>query len=304
MSKKKTTAKKRAKRASKKAYLKRLKQPVYSSVKPYPGQVTKILDTSTERKRNLMSLYTVVIKSQEFLTGIEDEPRKSVFKHMLDISKKLAKVADAVDDYEVAEQKEIKRMLKQARKNQQIVSEMSSQLEQRAEGVLAQAKSTLDVTVKILKPLWNITLSTYGKGGSSVAKSLQNNVPEEFRSKISPLVDLVENDKNWIDAFKKYRDDQHFGNLDISVLQVSPDGDVVLPEMPHGQPVQIYLDIIYENLYSYVMDFMAAALWSRIAGSALGFKSEGEGHNRIFELAVDTSKLPPLPSETDQSTNP
>jgi hypothetical protein len=108
---------------------------------------------------------------------------------------------------------------------------------------------------------------------------------------------LIENDKEWIEAFKKYRDDQHYGNLDITAIRADQNGNFELPLMPHGQSVRAYLNVVYENLYSFIMDFMAAALWSRIPGDALVFQSNGEGHNRIFKLAVDMSKLPPLSPE-------
>lgn len=289
-------SKKRKNRPKKKSHYQRLN---HAPVQGPRNNVTKILDTTTPRKRGLTNLYQLVVDTQDFIVGVDEEPRKSVFGHMLIIAKKLAKVADAADDYEDIEQREIKRITKQARKTGEIVSEESTKLDQKAEEVLSQGKSTLDVLVKVLKPLWGIDLHTYGKGGDSIVKSLNNNVPEEFKPKIQTLVELVENDKEWINAFKKYRDDQHYGNLGISAIRADSNGNYELPRMPDGGLVQDYIGVLYENLFSFVMDFMASSIHSRMPGEALTFSATGEGRDRVYKLAVDSTKLPPLSSSEE-----
>lgn len=285
------------KRSKKKAHYQRQNHsPIQSS--PF-GQVTKILDTTTERKRGLTNLYQLVVDTQKVIVGIEDEAREAIFGHMLTITKKLAKVADAVDEYEKVEKQEIKRIATQARQTRETVAEDSSKLDQKAEEVLSQAKSTLDVLVKVLKPLWNIDLHTYGKGGEAIVKALQNNVPEASKDDVKHLIRMVEDDKNWINSFKKYRDDQHYGNLGISVIRADKDGNYELPRMPDGGLVHEYLDVLYENLFSFVMDFMATAIHSRMPGEALTFSATGEGRERTYRLVVDTSKLAPLESTPD-----
>ena len=272
---------------------------------PVQGQrsgVTKILDTTTTRKQGLTNLYMLVVETQKVIVGLDDESRKSVFGHMLVITKKLAKVADAADDYDKTERREIKRLTKQAKNIGEVVTEESTRLEQKAEEVLSQGKSTLDVMVKVLLPLWNINLNTYGKGGDSIVKSLQNNVPDEFKPKIQNLIELIENDKEWINAFKKYRDDQHYGNLGISVIQADKSGNYELPKMPDGSLVKDYINVLYENLFSFVMDFMALAIHSRMPGDALTFAVNGEGHERRYKLIVDTSKLPTLEPNSQVSS--
>lgn len=284
-------SKKTKKRTKKKPHYQRQS---HAPAQPPRGQMTKILDTTTERKRGLLNLYQLVIDTQEVIVGIDDELHKSIFGQMLTIAKKLAKVADAVDDYEETERREIKRLTVQSRKISEVIAEESTKLDQKAEEVLSQAKSTLDVLVKVLKPLWGIELHTYGKGGDAIVKALRNNVPEEFKPKVQTLIELVESDKEWINAFKKYRDDQHYGNLGISVIRVDKDGNYELPRMPDGGLVQDYIGILYENLFSFVMDFMASAIHSRMPGEALTFAVSGEGRERTYKLAVDASKLPPL----------
>jgi hypothetical protein len=287
--------KKTRKRVKKKPHYQR---PTQAPIRAPLGYATKILDTTTVRKRGLRNLYQLVVDTQEAIVGIDDELRKSIIGQMLTIAKKLAKVADAVDDYEETERKEIERIIKQSKKSGEITAEESTRLDQKAEEVLSQAKSTLDVLVKVLKPLWNIDLHTYSKSGDGIVRSLQNNVPDEFKPKIQPLIELVENDKNWIDAFKKYRDDQHYGNLGISTIKADKDGNYELPMMPDGGLVQEYMSVLYENLFSFVMDFMACALHSRMPGEALTFAVTGEGRDRVYKLAVDTSKLPPLKTDS------
>jgi hypothetical protein len=254
------------------------------------GQLTKILDTTTERKKGLRHLYQFVVDTQNVITGIDDESRKSIFGHMLTISKKLAKVADAVDQYEKIEEEELKRIVEEAKKNNSVTAEESTRLEAIAEEVLSQSKSTLDVTVKILKPLVGIDLHTYGKSGLDVIKSLKNNIPKDLKDKAENLIDLIEKDKQWIDVFKKYRDDQHYGNLGISTIRADKQGRFDVPLMPDGTPVRQYMDILYENIFSYVMDFVALAIFLRML-KGFTLSVDGEGRDRVYKLAIDSTAM-------------
>jgi len=230
-----------------------------------------------------------VAKAHPLLVGLEEAVQKEVFGHMLTVSKKLAKVADAVDAYEEMEEKEIERILSEAKKSGHIVIEDSSKLDGRTEDALSQAKSTLDVTVKVLKPILNISLGTYGKGGKSVIKALENNLGSEFKERALPLINMIEDDSKWIDNFKKYRDDQHFGNLGVSVIRANPKGEFEIPLMPQqGGPVRLYLATLYENVYTFALDFFAGAINIRLP-KTIYLAPTGSGLGRDYVLMADFS---------------
>ena len=63
----------------------------------FPGQLTKVLDTNTLRKRSLNNFYMMVVEVSKIL-GIPKEDQEAVFCCMLEITKKLAKVADGLRD--------------------------------------------------------------------------------------------------------------------------------------------------------------------------------------------------------------
>lgn len=256
------------------------------------NQLTKLLDTNTKRKSGLKNFYMMVAEISKIL-NISEEDQAKVFLCMLEICKKLAKVADAVDDFEKTEKKELKKLVKEVPKHgnpELIIAEDSSKLEAIAEEVLSQGKSALDVAVKILEPLLSIKLQTYGKGGASVAKALKNNVPKELESRAQFLVQLVENQEPWLISFKKYRDDQHFKNIGITPLRANALGETERPRMPGpgSQPVADYLNIMHVNLYTFLMDFVAGALYIRLP-NGLGLMAEGQDLEKRFRLAMEGS---------------
>src|SRR5581483_4518247 len=135
----------------------------------FPNQLTRILDTNTPRKKGLVNFYMMVVEVSKML-DVSEDARGEVFGNMLEISKKLAKVADAVDEYEKVEKRELKRLLKEVPKHGNpdlILAENSSKLEAAVEEALSQGKSALDVAVKVLEPLLGIKLNTFGKHGAA-----------------------------------------------------------------------------------------------------------------------------------------
>lgn len=266
-----------------------------SSPKPFPGQLTKVLDVSTKRKAGLKNLYMMVVEVSKLL-NIPKEAQEQIFANMLEVSKKLAKVADAVDDYEKVEKRELKKLAKEVPKHGNpdlILAEDSSKLEAIAEEALSQGKSALDVAVKVLEPLLGIKLSTYGDGGAAVAKALKNNVPKDLKDRAQFLINLIENEGAWIASFKKYRDDQHYKNIGITSLRANAAGETEQPRMPGpgGQPVADYLNVLHVNLYTFITDFLAGAMYIQLP-KGLGLMAEGNDLDKRFRLAMEN---PPKP---------
>jgi hypothetical protein len=256
---------------------------------PFPGQLTKVLDTRTPRKQGLKNFYMLVVDSTVALE-LPKEAKEQIFGNMLEVTKKLAKVADAVDEYEKLEKIELKRLIEEAKKQgnpELILAEDSSKLEAVVEEALSQAKSALDVAVKVLEPVVGIKLHTYGEGGKDVLKALKNNVPKQLKEKVVPLIQLVEQetDTRWLEFLKKHRDDQHYKNLGITSLRANGKGQAEPPSMPGGEPIAQSLSILYVNLFTFLMDFLAAAMLIRLI-TPMGYIAEGENLEKRFRLAL------------------
>lgn len=262
----------------------------------FTNQLTKILDTNTPRKEGLKNFYMMVVEITKML-DISDDAKGEIFKNMLEVSKKLAKVADAVDKYEKTEKKELKRLVKEVSKHGNpdlILAEDSSKLEATVEEALSQGKSALDVAVKVLEPLLGIKLNTYSKAGADVVKALRNNVPADLQTKAQFLIEMIETEaqSDWLKSLKKYRDDQHYKNLGITPLRANSRGESERPSMPGGQPVAQFLTVVYVNLFTFTMDFLAGAMYIKLY-NGLGLVSEGEDLSKKFRLALVN---PPEPS--------
>jgi len=225
------------------------------------------------------------------MLDVSEDARGEVFGNMLEISKKLAKVADAVDEYEKVEKRELKRLLKEVPKHGNpdlILAENSSKLEAAVEEALSQGKSALDVAVKVLEPLLGIKLNTFGKHGAAVVKALRNNVPVPLQPKAQFLIQMIETeaDSDWLKSLKKYRDDQHYKNLGITPLRANGVGQSESPRMPGGQPVAQFLNVVYVNLFTFIMDFLAGAMYIKLY-NGLGLMAEGQDLTKKFRLALE-----------------
>lgn len=263
----------------------------------FPNQLTKILDTDTPRKQGLQNYYMMTVEVSKML-DVSEDAKGEVFKNMLEVTKKLAKVADAVDEYEKTEKKELKRLIKEVPKHgnpELILAEDSSKLEAIVEEALSQGKSTLDVAVKVLDPLLGIKLNTYGKAGADVVKALRNNVPDALKPKAQFLINMIETEAeyDWFKSLKKYRDDQHYKNLGISPLRANSRGESERPSMPGGQPVAKFLEVVYVNLFTFIMDFLAGAMYIKLY-NGLGLMAEGTDLTKKFRLALEN---PPKPEQ-------
>ena len=140
----------------------------------------------------------------------------------------------------------------------------TSGLEAEAEAFLIQAKATLDVLVKILRPTAAISLSTFGKKGETVIKALKNNVPSDRQAKARELMRLIAEDKGWLTEMIMLRDSvTHFGGIESSGASAELIGDRVLLGQPtdkQGRPIAVVVAWLYNNLLTFCEDFVALSL--------------------------------------------
>ena len=97
---------------------------------------------------------------------IPAKQKEEIFLISIEIFKKLSKLANAVDKYGDEEASLTEEFKEKIQKDGKRIAHHSDILEAAIEEVLSQAKSTLDVTVKIFEPLLGIKkLHTYGENG-------------------------------------------------------------------------------------------------------------------------------------------
>ena len=140
----------------------------------------------------------------------------------------------------------------------------TSGIEAEVEAFLFQCKATLDVLAKLLRPLANIKLATFGDKGDTVIKALQRNVAQDRAVKAAELVRLIEHDQGWLTDMITLRDTVgHFRGLVSTGVRSLHVGDAVLVHEPsdkNGVPFTKLVATYYYNLLTFAEDFVALAL--------------------------------------------
>ena len=156
-------------------------------------ELKQLLDADTPKKKEVGGFYVLGVKLSK-MTELDEDSKGQVVLQCLEVGKKLAKVADAVDKYHKLEKQELKKLVKSARSRDNhpdlTLAHDSTRLQASVEEALAQSKSALDVAAKVLRPLVGIQLPTFGKKGQTVIKALQHNLPTA-RSLFSPCRDAT-----------------------------------------------------------------------------------------------------------------
>jgi hypothetical protein len=140
-------------------------------------------------------------------------------------------------------------------------ADLTTGIEHEVESVVMQVKSTLDVIVKILRPLAGLSLETYGDAGDRVVKALTRNLPKAKQERAEALVQLVEEAKGeWVAGMKVVRDDiDHRMAVGSSGVTRRPDGTVTEPVLSIGMRATEYVEILYFNALTFCEDFLALA---------------------------------------------
>jgi hypothetical protein len=219
-------------------------------------------------------------KEQLFLTSIE-------------IFKKLSKLANAVDKYAEEEIKLIKEFKEKVQKDGKRIAHQSDILEAAIEEVLGQAKSTLDVTVKMFEPLLGIKLHTYGKNGDKVVKSLKNNTPKEGKDKINRIINVIELFMPYSQSIIGLRTTtQHYKNIQmtplIAVAGKKGTVEVSVPKTSPNQTAKEFSEIVYHNIFVFVRDLMTFSFAAKFYNGIIPVVIEEKG-DRIKKIGVTIS---------------
>lgn len=200
----------------------------------------------------------------------EDEKEK-IIGCVIEICQKLEKVKYHANRYsEIANEyiedfKKRSDKLGHANANCSYVNKTTG-IETEVEAFLFQAKSCLDILVKVFLPLFGINLYTFKNGGKGVIKALKNSLNDKLKPKAINLIKLIEKDSLWINKFLVGDRDvvSHIKNIDWNAFIEIPrnNGKVILvpPLTSQGQPIGKYLQILYDNLLGFCEDFLALSL--------------------------------------------
>ena len=140
----------------------------------------------------------------------------------------------------------------------------TSGVEAEAEAFLIQAKATLDILAKVLRPTAGISLGSFGDKGVRVVKALTRNVPADRRARANEVIRLIEEDKQWLVEMISLRDTvAHFDGLESSGLSAELVGDTVVVRQPtdkRGRPLAAVVRWLYGNLLTFCEDFVALSI--------------------------------------------
>lgn len=261
--------------------------------------LTSVLRWSTKRGVEIgVGFQSFSFEFQQFL-NVPKEKKEEIFMQVIETEKKLGKVAFALDNYEKIERTQRKKILKEAMRDKSSVNLIHAALPVELEGTveefLSQTKSTLDIAVKILKPIFGINLKTFGDSGEQVRKALQRQVPKNQAESTRGLIELIEGNKHWMEILRKYRTDtQHFSNIKLIPMAVAKEGEKYTyhpPRMAHGQDLHESLCILYENLFTFLQDFFAHSQQAVMFGGLSPTVTSGEGMARKFAVGILESAI-------------
>lgn len=172
----------------------------------------------------------------------------------------------------VEEQLEARRTIEQAS------SDRTTGAEKEFEAFLLQGKATLDVLVKVLTPLCNIKLQTYGDSGKRVLKALKNNLPKNEIKRADWLLTMIEVSTPWIEQWVgSYRDTiAHHRSMDSTGFVSIPDESGKLVHHPPrdrgGMPLHELANNLFRDLVVFCEDFLVFAYRIKIfKGFEIGY---------------------------------
>lgn len=226
---------------------------------------------------------------------LPDSKKEELFQPILSTMKKLGRLADATDCYLDLERAKMEQLIERHKNDTSSIQvshqDSSTELEGAVDDVISNSKAALDAVVKLLKPLWNINLTTYGDAGLQVSKSLKRNVPQRSQFSVEKLIKLIEASESW---FRKLRDirtkTEHMGAIIITPLGVTTvNGELhkQYPKVENQILASEFVDIVYNNVFCFLQDFIVLSLSSRFFGGLIPVVNNSEkGTKRKFGVAI------------------
>lgn len=255
-----------------------------------PNSTNLILLTS-EKGHEIGEQFTMnLLGIPQQAMDIPAKQKEEIFLISIEIFKKLSKLANAVDKYSEEEAKLIKEFKEKVQKDGKRIAHQSDILEAAIEEVLGQAKSTLDVAVKMFEPLLGIKLHTYGENGDKLIKALKNNTPTEDKNKIDAIVRIVELFKPYSESIIGLRTTtQHYKNIQmtplIAVAGENRSIEIAVPKISQGRTAKEFSEIVYHNIFVFIRDLMIFSFASKFYDGIVPVVIEEKG-DRIRKIGV------------------
>lgn len=212
--------------------------------------------------RDISLRYWLQICNLQNAITIDDKSKEELLQVVLEVIKKIESVKYHKDNLNRIINDELSSLKEAKKQGNAITVNRSTGVEKEMEAILMQGKATLDVLVKVLKPLSGIKLMTYGESGKRVIKALKNNLPQENLQRADWLIELVEKATPWIKQWVgSYRDTvAHYKCFESSGFVGIPDHDGNMqhqaPADSSGMPLQILADQLFNDLMCFCEDFL------------------------------------------------
>ena len=255
-----------------------------------PNSTNLILLTS-EKGHEIGEQFTMnLLGIPQQAMDIPTKQKEEIFLISIEIFKKLSKLANAVDKYAEEEAKLIEEFKEKLQKDGRRIAHQSDILEAAIEEVLGQAKSTLDIAVKMFEPLLGIKLHTYGENGDKLIKALKNNTPSEDKNKIAAIIQIVELFKPYSESIIGLRTTtQHYKNIQMTpLIAVADEKDAInitVPKMSQQQTAREFSEIVYHNIFVFIRDLMIFSFASKFYSGIVPVVIEEKG-DRIKKIGV------------------
>jgi hypothetical protein len=259
-----------------------------------PNSTNLILLTS-EKGHEIGEQFTMnLLGIPQQALDIPAKQKEELFLISIEIFKKLSKLANAVDKYAEEEAKLVEEFKVKVQKDGRRIAHQSDILEAAIEEVLSQAKSALDVLVKMFEPLLGIKLHTYGENGDKLIKALKNNTPTEDKDKIAAIIQIVELFKPYTESIIGLRTTtQHYKNIQMTPLIAVADEkgsiDISVPKISQSQTAKEYSEIVYHNIFVFIRDLMIFSFASKFYSGIVPVVIEERGP-RIKKIGVTISE--------------
>ncbi len=208
---------------------------------------------------------------------IDEQQMRELLAVVLEVMKKLESVNYHRSNLVrvVAEQLEARGKLEESN------ADRSTGAEKEFEAFLLQGKATLDVLVKVLSPLCNIKLQTYGESGKRVLKALNNNLPKGELMRADWLVRMIEVSTPWLDQWVgPYRDTvAHHKSMESTGFVSIPNESGQLihhpPKDKNGLALHELANDLFADLLVFCEDFLVFAYRIKIfKGFEVGYSDE------------------------------